>query len=258
MTLPVDSEPAVRDPKKLRRTAWVLVALILTGGWLVLKAYEKWAIQQSADDRPSIVHRILKERDLRVIRQDGKTADLFDLRGHVFAINIVSLDQPQSSERSLAVMKRLAAKYSGNADFSLVSLVIDPMPASEIVAALTKAADAQGMKIPQWWLASNEAATLDTFIRNELKPNVAPERIDGRWVFDSSIVLIDRNGHLRRAVIPKKNGSGPPAIIPFDFEQAAKWDAEGRKSGSDRSNEAEMESLLHQTIEKLFAEPFQP
>lgn len=255
MPLPEDFEPAARDPKKLRRTAWILVAIMLAGGVLVFTAYEKWARQQASDDRPAIIHRILKERDLRVIRQDGKTADLFELRGRVWVINVISLKNPGSAQRSMAVMKRLAAKYSGTPDFNLVSLAVDPLPAEEVVPALTKAADTHGMQLPQWWLGANEPATLHKFIKSELKASDYPHEQNGGWIFDSSIVLIDRNGHLRRAVIPRKT-SGPPASIAFDFDQAAKWDAEGRKTGTDRSNEAEMETLLEKTIGTLLAEPF--
>ena len=257
MPLPADSEPAVRDPKKLARTAWTLVAIMIAGGALILIAYEKWAVKQSADDRPSIVHRIRKERDLRVIRQDAKTADLFDLRGHVFALNVMSLADPAPSQRSLAVMKRLAEKYSGNADFNLVSLAVDPPPAGEVAAALAQTAEREGMKLPQWWLGTNEAATLHKFIRNELKPGVPPHQEDGKWVFDASIVLIDKNGHIRRAVVPQKKG-GPPFIATFDFDQAARWDAEGRKTGTDLSNEAQLEVLLARTIGHLLAETYQP
>ena len=257
MPLPDDFEPAVRDPKKLARTAWTLIAIMLLGGWLILKSYEKWAVKQSADDRPSIVHRIQQERSLRMVRQDGKTADLFDLRGHVFAINVVSLKNPEASARSLAVMKRLAEKYADNADFNLVTLAVDPMPAEEIVSELAKAAATDGMKLPQWWLGGNEPATLHTFIKNELKATMPPKLVDGKWTFDPTIVLIDKNGHLRRAVVPQKQG-GPPFVATFDFDQAAKWDDEGKKTGTDLSNEAQLEALLGKTIDRLLDEPFQP
>jgi cytochrome oxidase Cu insertion factor (SCO1/SenC/PrrC family) len=257
MLPPVDSEPAVRDPKKLARTAWTLVAIMIAGGALILLAYEKWAVKQSADDRPSIVHRIRKERDLRVIRQDAKTADLFDLRGHVVALHAMSLADPASSRRSLAVMKRLAEKYSDNDGFNLVTLVVDPPPADEAAAVLKQAAEAAGMKLPQWWLGTNEAATLHKFIRNELKPSGPPHQEDGKWIFDASIVLIDKNGHLRRAVVPQKKG-GPPFVATFDFDQAARWDTEGKLTLTDLSNEAQLEVLLHKTIDQLLAEPYQP
>jgi uncharacterized membrane protein YebE (DUF533 family) len=43
MTLPANLEPALRDPRKLRRTAWILVGIMIAGGSLVYTAYEKWA-----------------------------------------------------------------------------------------------------------------------------------------------------------------------------------------------------------------------
>ena len=256
MSQPHHLEPAVRDPKKLNRTAWILVTIIVCGGWLVLKAYEKWAVQMAPDKRPAVIHRIRKERDLRVIRQDGKTADLFELRGHVWAIHVMSLNSPGTSERSLAVMKRLAATHSGNREFNLVSLAVDPIPPEEIVSALKQAADTHGMKLPQWWIGATEPATLHKFIKNELKASIFPHENQGKWTFDTSIVLVDRNGHIRRAVVPQKQG-GPPYVATFDFDQAAEWDATHRKTGTDLSNEAEMEALLGKTIDILLAEPLQ-
>ncbi|MBC8125936.1 MAG: hypothetical protein H8M99_02155 [Gloeobacteraceae cyanobacterium ES-bin-144] len=250
----VDLEPAVRDPKKLRNTALVLVAIIVVGGCLVLKAYEVWAQKQSSDTRPAIVHRILKERDLRITRQDGKIVDLYELRGHVWVINVFDLKNPKPSERSLGVMKRLAEKYAANTDFNLVSLAVNPVPATEIDSALLKAAESNGMKLPQWWVGSNEYTTLHKFIKTELKASVFPHQAEGEWVFDAAIILVDKNGHIRRAVVPQKKG-GQPYVATFDFDQAAAWDAKGVKTGTERSNEAEMETLLVKTIDTLLAEP---
>lgn len=257
MSLPADLEPAVRDPKKLRRTAWILMGIMLVGGFLVLKAYENWATGQATDTRPALVHRIQKERDLRLLRQDGKMAELFDLRGGVFALNVLSLRDPEAASRSMAVMTRLAQQRAGEKDFHLVTLVIDPIPANQLRDTLAKAAEAHGMKLPQWWLGSNEPGTLHKFIKNELKASVFPNESSGRWNYDPAIVLIDRNGHLRRAVVPKTRNGRPakPEVVGFDFDQAAQWDADGMKTGTDRSNEAELEILLGKTIDRLLAEP---
>ena len=113
------------------------------------------------------------------------------------------------------------------------------------------------MNLPQWWLGSNEPKTLHKFIKNELKANLYPNEIDGKWNYDPSIVLIDKNGHIRRAVVPQKQG-GPPFIATFDFAQAASWDEKGAKTGTERSNTQELELLLNQTIDKLLIEPFKP
>jgi cytochrome oxidase Cu insertion factor (SCO1/SenC/PrrC family) len=256
MSLPQDLEPAVRDPKKLKRTAWILVAIMVIGGALILKAYEMWSAKQSADDRPAVIHRIQKERDLRMLRQDGKIVNLFDLRGKVLVLNVLSLRDPEAAERSMAVMKRLSTQRAGDQDFHLVSLVIDPTPAENLRDTLAKAAETHGLKLPQWWLGGNEPGTLHKFIKNELKASVYPNESGGKWNYDPALVLIDRNGHIRRAVVPKTRNGKPakPSVVTFDFDQAAAWDSEGKKSGSELTNEAELELLLAKTIDKLLAE----
>ena len=256
MSLPPDLEPAVRDPKKLRRTAWILVAIMVIGGALILKAYEMWSAKQFADDRPAVIHRIQKERDLRMLRQDGKVVNLFDLRGKVFALNVLSLRDPKAADRTMAVMKRLSAQRAADQDFHLVTLVLDPIPAEKLRDTLASAAEAHRMKLPQWWLGGNEPGTLHKFIKNELKAAVYPNESDGKWNYDPSLVLIDRNGHIRRAVVTKTRNGKPtkPAVVAFDFDQAAEWDAEGKLSGSELTNEAGLEVLLDKTIDKLLAE----
>lgn len=253
MSLPDDLEPAVRDPRKLRRTAWILVGIMVLGGTLVYTAYEKWAARQTTDTRPNFVHQIRKEHDLRVMRQDGKTADLFDPRGGVWLAHVISLAQPETSRRSMEVMRRVAEKHSGNEDLKLVSLVVDA-PAPETVAAtLVERAKEMDMELPQWWLCATDPATAHKFIKNQLKAGVFPHQENGEWKFDTSIVLIDRAGHIRRAVVPSRSG-GAPYIAGFDFDQAAKWDAEGIITGTERSNVEELEGLLHATIDTLLEE----
>lgn len=257
MPLPDPSlEPAIRDPKKLRNTAFVLVGIMLLGGWLVLKAYEGWSVGQAKDNRPAIIYRITPERDLRMLRQDGKTVDLVELRGKVIAVNVFNLRDPEIAARSMAVMKRLSESRAANPDFHLVSLVIDPLPAEKLLATLTETATTHGMKLPQWWLGGNEPKTLHKFIKNELKATTYPNETTGKWDYDAAIVLIDKNGHIRRAVVPQKQG-GPPFIATFDFEQAAAWDAKGAKTGTANTNAGELEVLLNHTIDKLLAEPFE-
>jgi hypothetical protein len=255
MKLPAtDLKPAIRNPKNLRNTALVLLGMIVCGGCLVLLAYEKWSRSQATDNRPAIIYRITKERDLRMLRQDGKMADLADLRGHVIALNVLSLKNPQAAERSMAVMQRLAQNRATESQLNLISLMIDPAPAGELKPLLEQAAASRGIAMPQWWLGSNEPTTLHKFIKNELKASIYPNNHSGTWEYDSAIVLIDKNGHIRRAVVPQKQG-GPPFIANFDFNQAAGWDERGVKTGTDSNNAEELEKLLNQTLEKLLAEP---
>jgi cytochrome oxidase Cu insertion factor (SCO1/SenC/PrrC family) len=253
MSLPADLEPVVPDPRKLRRTAWLLVAMMVVGGTLILLAYEKMARKQAQSSRPAMIHQIRKERDLLVIRQDGSTADLFDLRGKVFVVHVLSRSHPDVAARSLETMKSLAGRFAATPDFHLVSLVVDPPPAEQTVQELGALAASHGMALPKWWLATNEARTLHKFIKSELKAGLFPHQEDGRWVFDTSIVLIDRNGNLRRAVVPQTKG-GPPYVAAFDFDQAAEWDARRVKTGTELNNQQQLAALLESTILTLLNE----
>lgn len=256
MPLPDPSlEPAVRDPRKLRNTAITLVVIMIFGGCLIMLAYNKWAKQKATDDRPAVVYRITPERDLRMLRQDGSVADLIHLRKRVVAVNVISLRDPAAADLSMAVMKRLAETRATNPDFNLVTLVVDPMPREQLEKALAETAKAKGIALPQWWLGSNVPEDLHKFIYNQLKVSVYPHEENGKWLYDSSIVLIDKNGHIRRAVVPQKRG-GQPYVATFDFEQAAGWDAKGVKTGTDKNNVQQLEQLLDQTIDKLLEEPF--
>jgi cytochrome oxidase Cu insertion factor (SCO1/SenC/PrrC family) len=256
MRLPDPSlEPAIRDPKKLRNTALVLVAIMVLGGWLVLKAYTNWSQKQDTDDRPAVIYRITPERDLRMLRQDGVTADLVNLRGSVIAIQVISRRDPQLAELGMAVMKRLASSRATTENFHLLTLVLDPEPPDKLLKTLAETATANQMILPQWWCGSNEPKTLHKFIKNELKADTYPNEKTGKWDYDAGIVLLDKNGHIRRAVVPQKQG-GPPFVATFDFNQAAAWDAKGAKTGTEHNNVNQLEILLNQTVDKLLIEPF--
>lgn len=255
--IPSDTKPAAVDPAKLRRTAWILVGVMVIGGFLILKSYQKMTVEQAEDNRPAMIHQIRKERDLTIIRQDGKTAPLFDLRGKVVAIHCISLENPERTRRTMEIMKRLAASQNEIPNLQLITLAIDPPAAEETVKILQQSAESLGIALPHWWLATTEEKTLHKFIRNELKTTIPPHKTAEGWQFETSVFLMDRQGRLRRAVIPQQRG-GPPFIATFDFDQAADWDTKGVKTGTDRTNEQQLEKLLRETIGHLLAESATP
>jgi hypothetical protein len=86
-----------------------------------------------------------------------------------------------------------------------------------------------------------------------------PHEENGKWVYDRSLVLIDRNRHVRRAVVPKVKIGEPGVVssnqvVTFDFAQAEEWDQTGLMTGTDLSNVERMEELLGETIATLLAE----
>ena len=251
MTLPADMEPAVRDPRQLRRTAWILVGIMVLGGTLVYTAYEKWASRKTADTRPAFLNQIRKEHWLRVMRQDGKRHDLFDATDKVWVVHTLALSNPETSRRAMDVMKRLAEKHADGVIF--VSLVVDQPPPGNLQTTLATRAAELGIEAPQWWLAVSDPNDTHKFVKKQLEAGIFPHEENGKWVHDTSIYLIDRTGHLRRAVVPNRKG-GAPYIAPFDFDQAAKWDEDGIPTGTGRSNVEELEALLSATIDTLLKE----
>jgi hypothetical protein len=108
-------------------------------------------------------------------------------------------------------------------------------------------------------VGSNEKETLHKFIKNEFKANMLPHEKEGKWDYDGSLVLIDRNRHVRRAVVTKVRVGKPDVVssnqvVAFDFRQAVEWDEKGLITGTDFNNVQQMEVLLGETIATLLAE----
>jgi len=250
-----DLEPVNPDPKKLRRTALILVVVMVLGGIVILKAYEKRNRESANDDRPSFLARISEQKDLVFMRQDGELKDLMSLKGKVLVIQCLASNQEDSL--TTPAMRRLAEKYAANEDFALVTLMLDPGAAEDLKPQLAQLAVKLGANLPQWTVASNDRPTLHKFIKNEFKANQLPYEKDGEWKFDRSLFLIDKNRHVRKAVIPQKRG-GAPYVASFDLELASKWDDEGVKTGTAHTNVEQTEILLADTIEILLKEPLKP
>lgn len=254
--IPEHLEPVPRDPVKLRRTAWILVGIMIVGGAVILTAYNRWAKKHADDNRPAIITRLTKEKDLPVLRQDASRAGLFDLNGKVSIAHTISISQPETSAIPVEVVKRLVKHYADNPDFVVTSLVLDPGPPETAAATLATAAGTLGAELPKWWVATTEPEVLHKYVKKEFKATLLPRQVDGRWVHDTSLVLIDRNRHIRHAVVPQKRG-GEKFVATFDFDQATDWDKRGVKTGTDLTNAEQLEALLIETIDILLAEPFQ-
>lgn len=250
-----DLEPVTPDPKKLRRTAFILILVMIVGGIMILKAYEKRNKEAANDDRPSFVTRISEQKDLVFKRQDGEYKDLLSLMGKVVVVQCLASNQDDNL--TTPAMKRLAEHYQANENVALVTLMLDPGTSEGLKDQLAQLSTKLGANLPQWTVASNERPTLHKFIKNEFKANMLPYEKNGVWQYDRSLFLIDKNRHVRKAVIPQKRG-GAPFVASFDFEQAQKWDDEKITTNTEKSNVEQIEVLLGQTIEVLLKEKSDP
>jgi cytochrome oxidase Cu insertion factor (SCO1/SenC/PrrC family) len=246
-----DLEPVTPDPKKLRRTAFILILMMIVGGVVILKAYEKRNKEASSDSRPSFVTRISEQKDLVFLQQDGEQKDLLSLKGKVLVVQCLASNQEDAL--TTPAMKRLAEHYQANDGVALVTLMLDPGPSEGLKNQLVELSTKLGADLPQWTVAANERQTLHKFIKNEFKANMLPYEKDGTWRYDRSLFLIDKNRHVRKAVIPQQRG-GAPYVASFDFELAQKWDDEKLTTKTEHSNLEQLEILLGQTIDVLLKE----
>lgn len=241
---PQHLEPAVRDPRKLRNTALILVALIFVSAIGIFLAYVQLSKNQNSATRPHIVGRL--NENLGVIRQDGLATGFEPLDGKVWVAAAVCVNQPDSWKRSREVMQRLSKHYGNNPDFHLVCITVDPD--KETPEMLAKAAQDLGAKLPQWWFVAAGREFTHKYLKDKFLLGSMPREVDGKWEYNPKIIVVDRNRHLRTGKVGK-------ASIEFDFDAAAKWDAEGKNKGIDKSNVEQMEDVLIQTIDTVMTEP---
>jgi len=246
--MPVDPntlEPAIRDPKALRRTAIILLVVIIAGGIGIIMAYAKLTERQAMDPRPIFEGRL--NENLGVVRQDGTAGGLLDLDGKVWLACAVCVNQPESWARSREVMARLAKHYAGNDQVALVCLTIDPD--REPPEVLAKTAKELGAEVPKWWFAAAGQEFVQRYLKDKFRLGALPYQVDGKWVYNPKILVVDKNHHLRAG----KNGK---AVVEFDFDRAASWDAEGKNEGIDKKTNVEtMEDVLIRTVDALLLEP---
>lgn len=246
-----DLEPVTPDPKKLRRTAFILILVMIVGGFVILKAYEKRNKEASSDDRPSFVTRISERKDLVFMRQDGELKDLLSLKGKVVVVQCLASNQ--EDDLTTPAMNRLAEQYRENESVALLTLMLDPGESNGLKDQVSQFATKLGANLPLWTVGTNDRPTLHKFIKNEFKANMMPYEKDGMWYYDRSLFVIDKNRHVRKAVVPQKRG-GAPYVASFDFEKAKKWDDDGLTTKTDKTNLEQLEILLGQTIDVLLLE----
>ena len=255
MRTPVEKlEPAVRDPRKLRRTALWLVVIMIASGVGIFTAYLKWAAGQAGDDRPGFIGRIDNKAEFGVVRQDASGAKISELFGKVWVVCGVSVNQPDDWKTTREVLLRLNERYAGRDDFRIVCFTVDPN--QEDPAVLAKVAEEIGVGLPNWWFVGAGEEYVHKFLKNKLRLGVMPHQKDGKWVFDASLIVVDRDRHIRQATL--KQGKYRRQKVTFDFEQAAIWDAEGRTQGLAKSNVETLEELLVKTLDEMIAQPVTP
>jgi len=242
-------EPAVRDPRKLRRTAFILLTIMIVSGVGIFYSYMKLAERQASDETPSFKGRI--EKNFKVWRQDESEGDLSDMAGEAYVIVPVLFSEPERWKATRGVLERLAERYKDRTDFHIICLTVDPE--NESPKKLAAFAEQLGAKLPGWWLGATREESVHKFLKNVLKMETIPHRKDGRWDYDGTVVVVDRDRHIRKGTVRTSKRSRADA--PFDFEAAAAWDKDHPTEGDPGRVSRDLENLLIHVIDHVLAQP---
>ncbi len=194
-------EPAERNPAELRRTALILVGIMIFGAAFVLYAYVQSSKEKMDPDRPPIVTKISKK--LKAQDQYGELFNMFHLEGKVWFAAPVSVTQLMENEHALKMMHELQQHYADNEMVHFVLISVEGVDQGVGPEQLIKAAQELGLTGERTsWLTTGETKKQRGFIKDVLRLGIVMERDAGdpagKWKFPSQIALIDRDMHLRQ------------------------------------------------------------
>lgn len=249
-------EPAERDPKKLRATAIKLVIFIVLSGILLNFAYNRYVSEQSGtSDRPSFLTKIT-EPEVELLTADGKLRNLQDLQGKITLVLTLPITPQSESEPSLKALEKVMTHFKDREDKPVILVFVldgsnsEPEKMSGVLSQYGNEPDVLRV------VASEDGkSSLRSFLKAKMRFNVTPTEEDGKFIYDSRLVLLDQHLHVR---------GHPGASRGWDFEKVAGFDRQYEQAKLDHPDkeisppEFTSESLtkmLIDSIDYLYANP---
>lgn len=187
-------EPAERDPAKLRKTAVILLAIMLVGGVMIMVAYLVKRRGDLADDRPAIRGRLT--RNLAFVNDRKETGSVGGLEGKVWLATQVCLSRRKEMARAIEVMQWVDGKFGGREDLRFVCFAVDPnRDGPEELAGLREDLGVG----ERWWFVAAGEEPIRRYLKNQMKLGGVRVDDNGSVEFDSMVLLVDRHLHLRPA-----------------------------------------------------------
>lgn len=201
-------EPAEVNPAQLRKTAFILVGIIVIGAIAVTASYIATAKAQQKDPRPAFVNEL--KGHIRFQLSDGSIVDTSQIEEDVWLYYQTSIENPDAHverDKALALLPDEGVKQ--------VEFYVDVDPNSEEDRVRFAALEQE----PGVWKVAAKAKVLEKYLKSKLRFGTIPHKKDGELVYDSSVALIKRD---------QPEGKNPRTHVRgemFDFERAAQ-DAE--------------------------------
>jgi len=213
-------EPAERDPKKLRRTAYFLVLIMIVGGLGLHYAYHKYQVKESQSGRPSVEHRLKK--NLQFVTASGEVSDFSSLEGDVWiALGVTQKIQPES-QPSIDAIKKLKASFASDDKkprIVLFVLDIDDENPSEMNSVLPELG--QEPDVTRIAAGAETKTPIREYLKNQMRFGLLPLEKDGRIIYDTKLVIVEQ--HLRLCGLPGSNEG-------WDFQAVAQMEEKYEKA----------------------------
>lgn len=249
----MDLEPVERDPAKLRKTAFILTAVMLIGGVLVMADYLRTIRAQDATGRPAFEGRL--NRNFAAVGHDKKLVTVGELEGKVWLATAVVLAQKDKTAENIAALQKAATHFKDRDDLHFVVFTADPeTDQPERMAAF--AAELGLENDPRWWFAAAGEEQMRGFLRTQLKLGATGfKEVEGGKVlmFPTVIRVVDRHRHLRGG----RFDFGTALAVQEDARQMLKNDPErAAQLKAEEQTEAVqlLQDKLHERIDFILNE----
>lgn len=210
-------EPADVNPAQLRKTAFILVGIILVGAVAVTSSYIATAKKQKEDPRPAFLDEL--KGHILLQRADGSVVNTVDIEDDVwiyYQSSFANQAAHPEREKALALLPKEGVHQ--------VEFFIDMDPNDE--------ADREQMKTLEGedgvWKVAAKAKVLEKYLKSEIRFGTIPHEKDGKLIYDSSVAVLKRD---------RPEGKNPRIHIRgemYDFERAAQ-----EAAARDKPEEAE-------------------
>jgi len=196
-------EPADRDPKKLRSTAIKIVIFMVFSGIFLQYSYLQYQKRTADSERPSLEAKIT-ETEVDLLTADGEIRNLQELKGKVTLVLTLSKEIQPESRPSLDALREImdAFKDALEKPVILIFVLDGSNTAPEEMAGVL----AEYGKEPEVWrVAADDGSksSLRSFTKTKLRFNQMPIEKDGRFEYDTRLVMLDQFLHVRG--IPDSN-----------------------------------------------------
>jgi len=195
-------EPPVRDPKAIRNTVIMLVAIMLVGGLLIVYKYR----EKMVDD----YEEVLKGRSAMSLGNVRKNFQTKGLDGEIYTFNIlerrvtlmavISVNLPEQSQKIIDEMKLAAEHFSGQEQLQLICISSDP-ESQVSVAQLNEFAVEAGIPVENenWHVLTAEENSFGGFIKDVLKLGMISktDKVTKERVLPDILRIVDPSTNIR-------------------------------------------------------------